>query len=164
MVETKRKGRDEPKHNKMKKQKSLGSKTLSTKKKKSKRNDVRKGPRLPNSLRKEIERLNPSTQLNSDDEDINSDEGEFLTDDIYEYEEKIPQEESRKNRRFDPVENFEYELPEDFEVLSLSLSLSLSLLNYGNFFFFFFFCIVELELLWVFWISVLLFSWECFVV
>ncbi|KAF3947043.1 hypothetical protein CMV_026769 [Castanea mollissima] len=115
MVETKRKGRDEPKHNKMKKQKSSGSKTLSTKKKKSKRNDVRKGPRLPNSLRKEIERLNPSTQLNSDDEDINSDEGEFLTDDIYEYEEKIPQEESRKNRRFDPVENFEYELPEDFE-------------------------------------------------
>lgn len=130
MVETKRKGRDEPKHNKMKKEKSSGSKTLSTKKKKSKRNDVRKGPRLPNSLRKEIERLNPSTQLNSDDEDINSDEGEFLTDDIYEYEEKIPQEESRKNRRFDPVENFEYELPEDFEVLSLSLS------NYGAFFFF----------------------------
>ena len=134
MVETKRKGRDEPKHSKMKKQKSSGSKTLSMKKKKSKGNDVRKGPRLPNSLRKEIERLNPSTQLNSDDEDINSDEGEFLTDDIYEYEEKIPQEESRKNRRFDPVENFEYELPEDFEVLSLSLSL----LNYGVFFFFLF--------------------------
>ena len=138
MVETKRKGGDEPKHSKMKKQKSSGSKTLSMKKKKSKGNDVRKGPRLPNSLRKEIERLNPSTQLNSDDEDINSDEGEFLTDDIYEYEEKIPQEESRKNRRFDPVENFEYELPEDFEVLSLSLSLSLSLKLWYFFFLFLF--------------------------
>ncbi|KAL9415242.1 hypothetical protein AB3S75_043513 [Citrus x aurantiifolia] len=70
----------------------------------------RKGPRLPNSLRKEIDRLNTNS-LNGSDEDIDSDEAR----DFYEYEEPLPQEESRKNRRFDPVENYEYELPEKFE-------------------------------------------------
>lgn len=49
--------------------------------------------------------------MNGSDEDIDSDEAR----DFYEYEEPLPQEESRKNRRFDPVENYEYELPEKFE-------------------------------------------------
>ncbi|GLT43191.1 hypothetical protein SLA2020_171610 [Shorea laevis] len=70
----------------------------------------RTGPRLPFSLRKELDRINPRNSPNSDDE-INSDEG----DDVYEYEEGVPEEESRKNRRYDPVENYEYELPEHFK-------------------------------------------------
>ncbi|GLU16828.1 hypothetical protein SLE2022_332420 [Rubroshorea leprosula] len=70
----------------------------------------RTGPRLPFSLRKELDRINPRNSPNSDDE-INSDEG----DDVYEYEEGVPEEESRKNRRYDPVENYEYELPEKFK-------------------------------------------------
>jgi U3 small nucleolar RNA-associated protein 14 len=125
MVETKRKARDETKDKKMKKQKSLDSKAPAKNKKRTgKKSEERKrtGPRLPNSLRKELERLNPSTKLNSDDEEIDSDEGEFNTNDFYEYQEEIPQEESRKNRRFDPIDNFEYELPEDFKVISLTIS------------------------------------------
>lgn len=78
----------------------------------------RKGPRLPNSLRKEIDRLNTNS-LNGSDEDIDSDEAR----DFYEYEEPLPQEESRKNRRFDPVENYEYELPEKFEVCDNAIHL-----------------------------------------
>lgn len=78
----------------------------------------RKGPRLPNSLRKEIDRLNTNS-LNGSDEDIDSDEAR----DFYEYEEPLPQEESRKNRRFDPVENYEYELPEKFEVCDNAIQL-----------------------------------------
>uniref|UniRef100_A0A2N9E4P4 Uncharacterized protein n=1 Tax=Fagus sylvatica TaxID=28930 RepID=A0A2N9E4P4_FAGSY len=118
MVETKRKARDESKDKKIKKQKSSDSKAPAKNMKRTgKKSEERKrtGPRLPNSLRKELERLNPSTKLNSDDEEIDSDEGEFNTNDLYEYQEEIPQEESRKNRRFDPVDNFEYELPEDFK-------------------------------------------------
>lgn len=78
----------------------------------------RKGPRLPNSLRKEIDRLNTNS-LNGSDEDIDSDEAR----DFYEYEEPLPQEESGKNRRFDPVENYEYELPEKFEVCDNAIHL-----------------------------------------
>ncbi|KAB2605127.1 hypothetical protein D8674_004844 [Pyrus ussuriensis x Pyrus communis] len=70
----------------------------------------RKGPRLPNVLRKEVERLNPI-----EDEDIDSDEAEVYGRDFYEYEEELPEEEKRKNRRFDPVENLEYQLPDEFE-------------------------------------------------
>lgn len=128
MAETKRKARDEPKDMakklSKKKQKHPDSKNLA-KKSKEKRSErmKRTGPRLPNSLRKELDRLNPNSSLNSDeDEEINSDEGELYADDVYEYHEGVPQEESKKNRRFDPVENFEYELPQNFKVLSLSLS------------------------------------------
>ncbi|BBN68505.1 U3 ribonucleoprotein family protein [Prunus dulcis] len=35
--------------------------------------------------------------------------------DLYEYEEELPEEESKKNRRYDPVENLEYQMPEEFE-------------------------------------------------
>ncbi|XVE77607.1 hypothetical protein DITRI_Ditri13aG0076700 [Diplodiscus trichospermus] len=91
--------------------KHLNSKGL-TKKNKNKINSrkERTGPRLPSALLKELDRLNPTIPSNSDEE-IDSDVG----NDFYEYEEEVPQEESRKNRRFDPVENYEYELPEDFE-------------------------------------------------
>ncbi|KAK5776405.1 U3 small nucleolar RNA-associated protein 14 [Gossypium arboreum] len=80
---------------------------------KKNKNDKRKkgkGPRLPSALRTELDRLDPKIASDSDD-GIDLDVG----NDVYEYEEEVPQEESRKNRRFDPVENYEYELPEDFE-------------------------------------------------
>lgn len=69
----------------------------------------RTGPHLPNAMRKELDLINPK---NSDsDEEINSDIG----GDVYEYEEELAEEESKKNRRFDPVDNYEYELPEKFK-------------------------------------------------
>ena len=76
-----------------------------------------KGPRLPSALRTELDHLNPRISSDSDDE-IDFDVG----NDVYEYEEDVPEEESRKNRRFDPVQNYEYELPEDFEVRFLLVS------------------------------------------
>ncbi|MCL7028146.1 hypothetical protein MKW94_029812 [Papaver nudicaule] len=88
------------------------------KKRRNKKDEKHSGPRLPNQLRKEIEFLNPKpVHSDSDDEKIDSDEevGLHINDDIYEYEEDIPEEESKKNRRFDPVDNLEYQLPEEFK-------------------------------------------------
>ncbi|KAG6647898.1 hypothetical protein CIPAW_07G109900 [Carya illinoinensis] len=119
MAETKRKARDEPKHmaKKSKKQQKKHSDSK-TPAKKDKKSDARKrtGPRLPNSLRKVLDHLNRNGPSNSEDEEeIESDEGELYAEDLYEYQEGVPQEESKKNRRFDPVENFEYELPQNFK-------------------------------------------------
>ncbi|XP_058202992.1 uncharacterized protein C57A7.06 [Rhododendron vialii] len=119
MAETKRKTRDNNDRQVMKKRKFSNSKTLdhSKKKKNNKKKEggerrKRTGPHLPNSLRKEIELMNQAKPRNSDDEEeIDSDDA----NDVYEYEEAIPEEESGKNRRYDPVENFEYELPEQFK-------------------------------------------------
>ena len=105
----KRKSKDNNTENPNKKPKS---KSLTTEKRGGggKGKNARKGPRLPTAIRQEVERLNPRQDF--DDEDIESDEG----NDVYEYEEGVPEEESKKNRRFDRVENYEYELPENFEV------------------------------------------------
>ncbi|XP_055812363.1 uncharacterized protein LOC129882196 [Solanum dulcamara] len=70
----------------------------------------RVGPRLPNAMLKELQL--PKRYTDSDDEDIGSDDA---VNDLYEYEEGVAEEESRKNRRFDPVENYQYELPDEFE-------------------------------------------------
>ncbi|XP_073275995.1 uncharacterized protein [Primulina huaijiensis] len=72
-----------------------------------------RGPRLPNAFQKELDRRYPKGGPSDDEEEMafNDDSG----DDVYEYEEAIPEEESKKNKRFDPVENYQYELPEDFE-------------------------------------------------
>ncbi|KAJ8898612.1 hypothetical protein K2173_004225 [Erythroxylum novogranatense] len=109
MVDKKRKTRDDSKNSKHKTltfKRSKGDRGKSTQKK-------RGGPRLPNALRKELDRVNPKNQFNSgeEDEDISSDEG----NDFYEYEEGVPEEESKKNRRYDPVDNYEYELPDQFQ-------------------------------------------------
>ncbi|KAI4301423.1 hypothetical protein L6164_034703 [Bauhinia variegata] len=110
MVETKRKVRDDgnqgrkrPKK-KVKKQKSSYSKIKARKK---------SGPRLPSSLQKELERLSPSTTLDSD-EDVDSDR-EIFGKDLYEYEEQQAEEESKKNRRYDPVQvhKSQYEMPDE---------------------------------------------------
>lgn len=70
------------------------------------------GPHLPNVLRKELDVLDPKRNSSSDSDS----EGEEDVRDLYELEEEVAQEESGKNRRFDEVENYEYELPEDFKV------------------------------------------------
>ncbi|KAG5567754.1 hypothetical protein RHGRI_003064 [Rhododendron griersonianum] len=121
MAETKRKTRDNNDRQVMKKRKFSNSKALdhSKKKKNNKKKEggerrKRTGPHLPNSLRKEIELMNQAKPRNSDDEEeIDSDDA----NDVYEYEEAIPEEESGKNRRYDPVENFLYELPEQFQTM-----------------------------------------------
>lgn len=66
------------------------------------------GPHLPSSLKKEIERLNPTTTVDDIDE---------VDSDVYEYEEEQPEEESRKNKRYDPV-SVNDDLNSDFEVSS----------------------------------------------
>ncbi|KAL5983692.1 hypothetical protein ACLOJK_017783 [Asimina triloba] len=71
------------------------------------RRRTQKGPLLPSSLRKELGLVNPKHN-----DDVPREEG---ANDLYEYDEPVPQEESKKNRRFDPVDNLEYELPEGFE-------------------------------------------------
>lgn len=106
MAEKKRKSKEES-----------GGGRLQKKRKNSKPKTLKKrtGPRLPSKLRKELDLVNPNPLKGGGDEEINSDEGELLANNLYEYEEAAPEEESKKNRRFDSVENFEYELPEDFK-------------------------------------------------
>ncbi|KAH0898414.1 hypothetical protein HID58_047982 [Brassica napus] len=91
----------------LKRKSSSSAKTLAKSKKK-------KGPHLPNSILKVI--ANQKRPLNSDEEDddvIGSDDEHG--GDLYEYEEGVPEEESRKNNRYDRHDNYDYELPEDFE-------------------------------------------------
>lgn len=109
MANTKRKNRD----TNIKMARKSKTPTSSDKKGVKRGGDKRKrsGPHLPNAMKREIELLNP--KIGSDDE-IDSDE-EFAVKDVYEYEEEIPEEESKKNKRYDPVENFEFELPKDFK-------------------------------------------------
>ncbi|KAK4342942.1 hypothetical protein RND71_038758 [Anisodus tanguticus] len=98
MAETKRKNREGGRDfNKNKKQRSSKGK-----------DGKRKGPRLPNAMLKELQI--PKRYTESDDEDNND-----AVNDLYEYEEGVAEEESRKNRRFDTVENYQYELPDQFE-------------------------------------------------
>ncbi|KAJ9696533.1 hypothetical protein PVL29_008650 [Vitis rotundifolia] len=106
MAEKKRKSKEES-----------GGGRLQKKRKNSKPKTLKKrtGPRLPSKLRKELDLVNPNPLDGGGDEEIDSDEGELLANNLYEYEEAAPEEESKKNRRFDSVENFEYELPEDFK-------------------------------------------------
>ncbi|KAH0938861.1 hypothetical protein HID58_006322 [Brassica napus] len=93
----------------LKRKSSSSAKALAKSKKK-------KGPHLPNSILKVI--ANQKRPLNSDEEDdddvIGSDDEHG--GDLYEYEEGVPEEESRKNNRYDRHENYDYELPEDFEL------------------------------------------------
>ncbi|XP_020575501.1 uncharacterized protein C57A7.06 [Phalaenopsis equestris] len=67
------------------------------------------GPHLPSSFLRELGLEKPIP--NQSDRE----EGEEEIEDLYEYEEALPEEETKKNRRFDLVENYEYELPDDFK-------------------------------------------------
>lgn len=85
-----------------------GSSRNTVSKKSKKTSDVRRkrtGPHLPSSLKKQIESLNPTT--------VDIDE---VDNDVYEYEEELPEEESRKNKRYDPVSVKDNDLSSDFEV------------------------------------------------
>ncbi|PIN11413.1 hypothetical protein CDL12_15982 [Handroanthus impetiginosus] len=119
MVEQKRKSRGEITQSRKKdgefKNKKRKSLSFSKKNKKEEANGkrLRRGPRLPNALRKELDNLNMEEETSDGDEEIDFDDA--AGNDVYEYEEAIPEEESKRNRRFDPVENYEFELPEDFE-------------------------------------------------
>lgn len=106
MMEKKRKSRDGKKHDRP--QKFTKKSKFSKKYGKIEDEKRRTGPRLPQSLRKELDRINPNDQSCSE-------EDEGINGDVYEYEERVPEEESKKNRRFDSVENYEYKLPEDFK-------------------------------------------------
>lgn len=53
--------------------------------------------------------MNKAKPRNSDDDDEEEEIDSDDANDVYEYEEAIPEEESGKNRRYDPVENFEYD-------------------------------------------------------
>lgn len=121
MAEKKRKMREERVEKKRKKH--LPSKTLKAPEnkmsKKRKKDDGRrkKGPHLPSALRKKLDLLNRNSNPTGSEESNGSDEEEvaYRKDDVYEYDEPIPQEESKKNNRFDRVDNLEYELPDEFE-------------------------------------------------
>ncbi|KAF8051252.1 hypothetical protein N665_1758s0001, partial [Sinapis alba] len=91
----------------LKRKSSSSAKTLAKSKKK-------KGPHLPNSILKVI--ASQKRPLNSDEEDDDAiDSDEEHGGDLYEYEEGVPEEDSRKNNRYDRHDNYDYELPEDFE-------------------------------------------------
>ncbi|CAN4097332.1 unnamed protein product [Withania somnifera] len=88
-------------------------KNRDTKKKTERLSDGRRkrvGPRLPNAMLKELQL---PKRFDDSDEEIGSDDD--VINDLYEYEEGVAEEESKKNRIFDPVENYQYELPDDFE-------------------------------------------------
>ncbi|KAG6593204.1 hypothetical protein SDJN03_12680, partial [Cucurbita argyrosperma subsp. sororia] len=75
-----------------------------------KRRHNRGGPRLAPSLQREV------NQMKGDDNEVSDfDEGDTFAGDVYEYEEAVPEEESRKNRRYDTVDNYDYNLPDDFK-------------------------------------------------
>ena len=96
-----------------------------------KRRHNRGGPRLAPSLQREV------NQMKGDDNEVSDfDEGDTFAGDVYEYEEAVPEEESRKNRRYDTVDNYDYKLPDDFKVRVIILVDCL---------FFFNFCYVSLK-------------------
>ncbi|XP_051124315.1 uncharacterized protein LOC127246792 isoform X2 [Andrographis paniculata] len=121
LVEKTKKSRDngtrsfqKDKESMVKKRKRFSSRN---KKKKDEANEKRprRGPHLPNALKRELDQLKDrdNEELSDGDQEIDSDDA--IDHDVYEYEEEIPEEESKKNRRYDTVENYEYELPKDFE-------------------------------------------------
>ncbi|XP_058738859.1 uncharacterized protein C57A7.06 [Vicia villosa] len=85
MADKKRKERGDTKRSSRNTVTKKSKKTSDTRRKKT-------GPHLPSSLKKHIESLNP-TPVDIDEVD----------NDVYEYEEELPEEESRKNKRYDPV-------------------------------------------------------------
>jgi U3 small nucleolar RNA-associated protein 14 len=69
------------------------------------------GPHLPNKLRRELESLAPARDRGSGSD--SDDEDDVVGEDVYEYEEGVPEEEARKNDRYDAVAKYEYEFDVD---------------------------------------------------
>ncbi|XP_062215639.1 uncharacterized protein C57A7.06 [Phragmites australis] len=70
----------------------------------------RHGPRLPTAMRREIDSLGPRPARGSEDDEGSGDSG---AEDVYEYEEGVPEEEAGKNGRYDAVASYEYEFDSD---------------------------------------------------
>ncbi|CAN6289489.1 unnamed protein product [Urochloa humidicola] len=69
----------------------------------------RHGPRLPTVMRRELDAMGPGPARDSEDEELSDAEAE----DVYEYEEGVPEEEAGKNGRYDAVAKYEYEFDSD---------------------------------------------------
>ncbi|XP_070018853.1 uncharacterized protein [Nicotiana sylvestris] len=93
----------------------------------------RKGPRLPKAMLKVLQL--PKIFNEHSDEDISS--SDEAVNDFFENEEGVAEEESKKNKRFDHVENFQYELPYDFEIELLEAKSAKMFGTKGVLFFFF---------------------------
>ncbi|KAK4282513.1 hypothetical protein QN277_013878 [Acacia crassicarpa] len=118
MADPKRKRRDDGGREKSKKNNKKQKSSDSRAPLKNSGRRKKSGPRLPSSLQKEIERLNPTAALNSDEDIASGDynvDGEIYGKDVYEFDEERAEEESQKNKRYDQVgvNKFEYELPDE---------------------------------------------------
>ncbi|CAK9236735.1 unnamed protein product [Sphagnum troendelagicum] len=83
-------------------------------------NGKKVGPQLASSLLKELKGDGDGRRKQSKEEE---EDDSILPGDVYEYEEQLPEEEAGKNRRYDSVDQLDYELPSDFEVcFSLNFS------------------------------------------
>jgi U3 small nucleolar RNA-associated protein 14 len=69
----------------------------------------RHGPQLSKAMRRELDAMGPGPARGSDDEE-GSDE---VAEDVYEYEEGVPEEEAGKNGRYDAVAKYEYNFDSD---------------------------------------------------
>lgn len=107
-----------------KRKESARSNSRTQKKSKTNPNTARKnrrGPHLPSSLKKQLDLLNPTT-TSFDTVDSDDDNG------VYEYEEQRAEEESTKNKRYDPASVHD-DLFQDIEVffhLSFILSINVN--------------------------------------
>lgn len=90
--------------------------TRGNKKKGAKRRNT--GPHLNSKHKRE---LGINDDMNPQSSDSDSDGAKNFYD--YEYKGSVAEEDMAKNRRYDPVDNLEYELPEDFEVLFIRMLL-----------------------------------------
>lgn len=75
-------------------------------------NGKKVGPQLASSLLKELKGDGDRRRKQSKEEE---EDDSILPGDVYEYEEQLPEEEAGKNRRYDSVDQLDYELPSDFE-------------------------------------------------
>ncbi|CAD6341639.1 unnamed protein product [Miscanthus lutarioriparius] len=69
----------------------------------------RHGPQLSKAMRRELDAMGPGPTRGSDDEEGS----DAVAEDVYEYEEGVPEEESGKNGRYDAVAKYEYNFDSD---------------------------------------------------
>ncbi|CAM6036547.1 unnamed protein product [Sphagnum compactum] len=79
-------------------------------------NGKKVGPQLASSLLKELKGDDDHRRKQSKEEE---EDDSILPGDVYEYEEQLPEEEAGKNRRYDSVDQLDYELPSDFETTTI---------------------------------------------
>ncbi|OQU92618.1 hypothetical protein SORBI_3001G376900 [Sorghum bicolor] len=69
----------------------------------------RHGPQLSKAMRRELDAMGPGAARGSDDEEGS----DGVAEDVYEYEEGVPEEEAGKNGRYDAVAKYEYNFDSD---------------------------------------------------